>query len=78
MPVADPIIGMNLSSSKTKLVQSWGLGHFGHLLVGLLACGSLFFGEKLPKDNTKNLATTPFLEKKGCEKKIAKMIITKW
>jgi len=24
MPVVDPIIGMNLSSSQTELVQSWG------------------------------------------------------
>jgi hypothetical protein len=29
MPAAHPIIGMNLSSSQTELVQSWGLGHSG-------------------------------------------------
>jgi len=29
MPAADPIIGMNLSSSQTELVQSWGLGNSG-------------------------------------------------
>jgi hypothetical protein len=29
MPAADPIIGMNLSSSQTELVQSGGLGHSG-------------------------------------------------
>jgi hypothetical protein len=29
MPVVDPIIGMNLSSSQMELVQSWGLGHSG-------------------------------------------------
>jgi hypothetical protein len=29
MPAANPIIGMNLSSSQTELVQSWGLGHSG-------------------------------------------------
>jgi len=29
MPAADPIIGMNLSSSQTERVQSWGLGHSG-------------------------------------------------
>jgi hypothetical protein len=27
MPTKDPIIGMNLSSSQTELVQSWGLVH---------------------------------------------------
>jgi hypothetical protein len=26
MPAGDPIIGMNLRSSQTELVQSWGLG----------------------------------------------------
>jgi len=37
MPVADPIFGMNLSSSQTELVQSWGLGHSGPFLEqGLL------------------------------------------
>jgi hypothetical protein len=30
MSTVDPIIGMNLSLSQMKLVQSWGLGHFGH------------------------------------------------
>ncbi len=29
MHVGDPIIGMNLNSSQTELVQSWGPGHFG-------------------------------------------------
>jgi len=29
MLAADPISGMNLSSSQTELVQSWRLGHFG-------------------------------------------------
>jgi len=29
MPAGDPLIGMNLSSSQTELVQSWGLGHSG-------------------------------------------------
>jgi hypothetical protein len=29
MPAAEPIIGMNSSSSQTELVQSWGLGHSG-------------------------------------------------
>jgi hypothetical protein len=33
MLAADPIIGMNLSSSQTELVQSWGLGHSGPTLV---------------------------------------------
>jgi len=28
---ANPIIGMNLSSSQTELMQSWGLGHSGPL-----------------------------------------------
>jgi hypothetical protein len=32
-PAADPIIGMNLSSSQTELVQSWGLGHSGQISV---------------------------------------------
>jgi hypothetical protein len=32
MPGINPIIGMNLSSSQTELVQSWGLGHFGRKL----------------------------------------------
>jgi hypothetical protein len=30
MLAADPIIGMNFSSSQTELVQSWGLGYSGH------------------------------------------------
>jgi hypothetical protein len=30
MLAVDPIIGMNLSSSQTELVQSWGLGHSSH------------------------------------------------
>jgi hypothetical protein len=29
MPAVNPIIGMNLNSSQTELVHSWGLGHFG-------------------------------------------------
>jgi hypothetical protein len=29
MPIVDPIIGMNLSSSQMELVQSWVLGHSG-------------------------------------------------
>ncbi len=29
MPAIDLKIGMNLSSSQTELVQSWGLGHSG-------------------------------------------------
>jgi hypothetical protein len=29
MPAGEPIIGMNLSSSQTELVQSRGLGHSG-------------------------------------------------
>jgi hypothetical protein len=29
MLVVDPINGMNMSSSQTELVQSWGLGHSG-------------------------------------------------
>jgi hypothetical protein len=33
MPIKDPIIGMNLSSSQRELVQSWGLGHFGHFHI---------------------------------------------
>jgi len=35
MLVGDPIIGMNLSSSQMRLVQSWGLGHSNHLLEHL-------------------------------------------
>jgi hypothetical protein len=31
---ANPIIRMNLSSSQTKLVQLWGLGHFGPEVLG--------------------------------------------
>jgi hypothetical protein len=30
MLALDSIIEMNLSSSQTELVQSWGLGHSGH------------------------------------------------
>jgi hypothetical protein len=41
MLVADPIIGMNLNSSQTKLVQSWGLGHSGPL-VPLITITILF------------------------------------
>jgi len=33
MPV-NPIIRMNLNSSQTKPVQSWGLGHFGLEVLG--------------------------------------------
>jgi hypothetical protein len=29
MPAGYPIIGMNLSSSQTELLQSWGLSHSG-------------------------------------------------
>jgi hypothetical protein len=36
MPGADPIIGMNLSSSQTELVQSGGLGHSGHTIGAIL------------------------------------------
>jgi hypothetical protein len=31
MHVVDLIIGMNLSLSQTKRVQSWGLGHSGRI-----------------------------------------------
>jgi hypothetical protein len=30
MLAGDPTIWTNLSSSKMELVQSWGLGHYGH------------------------------------------------
>jgi len=40
MPAADPIIGMNLSSSQMELVQSWGLGHSDQnkVICKVMAC----------------------------------------
>ncbi len=35
MAARDPIIGINLSSSQTELVYSWGLGHFGPFPIRL-------------------------------------------
>jgi hypothetical protein len=32
MRATNPIIGTNLNSSKTELVQPWGLGHSGPLV----------------------------------------------
>ncbi len=33
MPIGDSIIGMNLSSSQMKSIQSWGLGHSRHFRI---------------------------------------------
>jgi len=46
MPAADPIIGMNFSSSQMELVESWGLGHSGLLVPHInrterLVCGPI-------------------------------------
>ncbi len=38
MPAADPIIGMNLSSSQRELVQSWGWVTLA-IMVSLLVFG---------------------------------------
>jgi hypothetical protein len=41
MLAADPIIGMNLSSSQTELVQSWGWvtpAQHGYLLTPIKTC----------------------------------------
>jgi len=33
MPIGDIIIGMNLSSSQTESMLSWGLGHSGYFHI---------------------------------------------
>jgi urea transporter len=39
------ISGMNSSSSKIELVQSWRLGHSGHVLLAILLEGVLMLND---------------------------------
>ncbi len=67
MPTAYPIIGMNLSSSQMKLVQSWGLGHSNPTFIyhyhfeepykegAILYLGRNFNKNKVPSTYTKRI-----------------------
>ncbi len=51
MHAVNPIIGMNLNSSQTKLVQSWGLGHSGPLTLPHRLGLFIFFSTILDDDS---------------------------